>query len=704
MNSRVALKPNPSRKRARRSDIQSLRAVAVILVILDHLVILQKLPGSPAGGFIGVDIFFVISGFLITQHLISERVGTGRIAFGRFYLRRVRRLLPLALLVIAVTVLASFVIFWPWQASSFALDGLWSALFVSNIAFAIRGVDYFAADQVSIFQHYWSLSVEEQFYLFWPLMLAVAAFFAFRSRHPGRTLFGIAVVVGGLSFVWACYATAVSPTSAYFSTIARAFEFAIGSLIAIAAPRLGGLPRWLRISLSLLGLAGILVSVVVIEPGIGFPGPMALLPTLSAAAFILAGTSSEEPLELWPLNARAVTYVGDISYSLYLWHWPVILILGALIPREIIVIPGALVLTFILAALSYHFVEQPILASSWLKPGEMKRRFTNRRVMRNVTAMTAGLALVAGTVAAGDVALRTMLSLRDEEPPGGNVEMQLDQPAAAEQMVGEIQSMIAGSRDRDGWQDLQPDVSEVGPYGGDLTAECWTRDDGPPRTCLRGNPDAEKTIAVLGDSIAMNAAFAVDRFVEEYPDWNMAVYAKLGCAAPEVPLNSPSGAPYTSCDEFREWAIAEIVASQPDAVWLTSALPRTLRGVSEADIPETWEKGLRTTLQRLESVPEVYVVMPPPAGADLAFCSRPFNDPADCSSEITEKWIQIRDVSAEATGTEDRALVDTALWYCTPDGYCPAVIGDYIVRRDERHLTYEYGSFLSALVAAWVAS
>lgn len=690
-----------SRRRIR-SDIQALRAIAVGLVILDHLAILQKLPGHPEGGVIGVDVFFVISGFLITQHLVSEVRRDGRISFRNFYIRRARRILPMAILVIVVTVLAGYLVFWPWQAASSAADGLWSALFVSNIAFAVRGVDYFSADQTSIFQHYWSLSVEEQFYIVWPVLIVVTALVAFKKFGVTRSLVATTVTVGVLSLVWACVDTATSPTSAYFSTFSRGFEFAVGGLLAVLASRLSSIRASFRPWLSLAGVIVIFVSVWGVNPVSGFPGPMALLPVAGAAMYIAAGTGAPRDVQIWPLRTRAVTYVGDISYSLYLWHWPVIMILLALVPRESIVIPAALVLTVALSAASYRFIERPIGKSVWLIRPRKTRRFTRSVVRRNVAWMVGVLVVVAGGIAAGDYTLRTFVSSGNSAAASVQVRLQEGQPEVATALVEQMQIAIADGADRQTWDNLKPAISDIANYGAALTTDCWTSADSEPRTCLRGDPAAEHTIVVFGDSIAMNAAFGVDAFIEEHPDWNLRVFAKLGCAAQQVPASAPGGGPYTSCEEFREWAVSEIHEIGPDAIWLTSALPRTMPDVSADDVVEVWDRGLFATLSELEGAGETFVVMPPPAGEDLAFCSRPYNTPGDCGSRISERWIQVRDSSAATTQAVDARLVDTAMWFCDENGACPAVIGDYIVRRDERHLTYDFGSSLGSLVAAWV--
>ncbi|MEV7648973.1 acyltransferase family protein [Arthrobacter sp. NPDC089319] len=690
-------------RRLQRSDIQALRAIAVLLVILDHLVLLQKLPGGPAGGFIGVDVFFVISGFLITQHLVTEIQKDGRVSFKNFYVARARRILPMALLVILVTIAASALVFWPWQVGGSALDGLWAALFLSNIAFAFRGVDYFSADHHSIFQHYWSLSVEEQFYIMWPVLITATAIAAFKRFPAARSLLAVTATVAILSFAWAMMETEASPTFAYFSTFSRAFEFALGGMLAILAPRAASIPMRIRPWLSAAGILIIVISVWIIDPTSGFPGPMALTPVTGAVLYIAAGTGSDRPVQMWPLRTRLATAIGDASYSLYLWHWPVIMIIAALIPREIVVIPVALALTVVLSWASYRWVEEPVRNSAWLKRSQRPRAFTNGRVTRNVGLMTAALLIVGVGTAALDFAVRKQVGVGESHGvAAGSQAPQADQPAEAAQLVAELQAMIEQGKRRNSWADLRPAISEIENYTGALATDCWTRAEDEPKTCLRGDADAPHTVVVFGDSIAMNAAFAVDTFVQQNPDWNIRVFAKLGCAAPNIPTSAPGGGTYESCDEFRDWAISEIRKIQPDAIWMTSALPRSLPGVDDAHIVDVWEEGLGTTLEALDGSGETFVVMPPPAGEDLAFCSRPYNTPVDCGSTITKRWLEVRDASAYVANAEGAKMVDTGMWFCDAGGNCPAVIGDFVVRRDERHLTYDFGAYLAPMVAGWV--
>jgi len=302
------------RPSAFRTDIQSLRAIAVLAVVVNHV-----WPGGLTGGYVGVDVFFVISGFLISSHRDREITSTGRVRLGRFYARRIRRLLPAALLVLGVSLVAAyFLLPYPrWEAT--ASESFASALYWENWLLAAKSVDYSAANAAaSLVQHYWSLSVEEQFYLVWPLLLVVL----FKVRRRRAQIVGIALV-GAASLAFSAYYTQVEPNQAYFVTQGRVWEFALGALIALTGVELS---KRLAGAASAVGFAMILGSAFFYDHATPFPGYLALVPTIGTALVIVAG---QRPGRQWhaPVTASSpVQFLGGISYSLYLWHWPLIMV------------------------------------------------------------------------------------------------------------------------------------------------------------------------------------------------------------------------------------------------------------------------------------------------------------------------------------------------------------------------------------------
>ncbi|WP_256728693.1 acyltransferase family protein [Microbacterium oleivorans] len=352
----IPTSPHPTPRR----DIQGLRALAVVAVIGAHAA------GWPRGGFVGVDVFFVVSGFLITGALLREIRSTGGIRLAAFAGRRARRILPAALVVLAVTAAIASAIFHRARAEQTLLDALWSAGFAANWRFAALGTDYFHADDaVSPLQHYWSLAVEEQFYLVWPLLLlAVVSLLPAATRRGPRA----AVAVGTLaaaaataSFAWALAQSGDAAVAAYFSTLTRAWELAAGAIVATCVPALARMPRALGGTLSWLGLAAIVVAFAVIDPeAAGFPAPWALLP-IGATVLVLAGGAAGDPRHrhLFPLTNPVSVAVGDLSYSLYLWHFPVIVFAAVLLPAREASTWLVLGVIGVLALASYHLVERP---------------------------------------------------------------------------------------------------------------------------------------------------------------------------------------------------------------------------------------------------------------------------------------------------------------------------------------------------------
>lgn len=347
-----------------RRDLQGLRAIAVVAVVATHLT------GWPRGGFVGVDVFFVLSGFLVTGILLSDLRSEGTVRVGVFFARRAKRLLPAALLVLAIVVTAAFLVFSAVRAESTLRDALSAAGLVSNWRFGLEGRDYFAATDVSPLQHFWSLSVEEQFSLAWPfvVLLAVVALPpAVRRGRGGRVVVGLVaaaiVVASGLA---ALAQTTADPSLAYFSTLPRAGELATGAILATAAPVLSRLPSVARGLLGWAGVGVIVAAFFVIDPADPFPAPGAALPVLGAALVIAGGIGGDpRHRHLFILTNPLAVTIGDLSYSLYLWHLPVIVFAGVLLPTSPAATGITLLAVVVLTVATFLGVEQPLHRSPW---------------------------------------------------------------------------------------------------------------------------------------------------------------------------------------------------------------------------------------------------------------------------------------------------------------------------------------------------
>jgi peptidoglycan/LPS O-acetylase OafA/YrhL len=348
-----------------RPDIEGMRAVAVGLVLLFH-----GYHHPFTGGFVGVDVFFVISGFLITSLLLNEHTRTGGISVGRFYARRVRRILPASALVVLGTLLATYHWLGFIAGNDVADDAKWTAIFAANIHFALRGTDYLGSQlPPSPLQHMWSLGVEEQFYLVWPALFVVVLLIVRGARHRNGLAVALVLIVGA-SLVWSVIQTSTDQTWAYFSPLTRAWELALGGLVAVLAPIFSRVrPSWLPELVAAAAIVGIAASALILNSSTPYPGSAVTLPVLSSAALIAAGCADERTRVGRLLSIRPMQWVGARSYSLYLWHWPLLVIPAQYLTHDLSALQdtGLLLIALVASAISYRLVESPIRRSRVLK-------------------------------------------------------------------------------------------------------------------------------------------------------------------------------------------------------------------------------------------------------------------------------------------------------------------------------------------------
>lgn len=650
-----------------------------------------------------------MSGYLITALLLRDAQVTGRVSLADFYARRARRILPAATVVTVVTVVVSYLALPLVRTQTVVVDALWATVFAANVRFATVGTDYFAqGEPPSPLQHYWSLAVEEQFYLLWPLLVLLVALGVGRrapadaDRARTRLLWVLLAVLVVASLAWSVTATTVSPTTAYFSTLARAWELGAGAACALVLHRgplpLGRVPREV---LGAAGLVAVLTAGVAYSPQTPFPGYAALLPVLGTVLLVLAGgrqgtTTTTERL----LAVRPAVAVGAWSFSLYLWHWPAAVVARALAggPLGAGTQVALLVLVLVVAWATYHLVETPF-----------RRGVHWRRTVTSLAIYPASLALVAGVAAVAHTVVDDRL--RDG---GGGVPIALDQeepaPRGSDPYVRLVEaSVLAAEEGRAAPGGLVPEMAglreAVAPLG-----ECDYR-TGTRELCAQGDADAERIVVLLGDSYARALSPALDQ-VRQDEGYRVHTMVYSGCMATAlVQVERETGEPWTECQEFKQWALATIAELDPALVVVATHAavlvdPVTGESVGTADGREEYldllEEGYDDLLAELTAAADRVAVfagtprLPNGPGACLSDADR---DLGDCALAPQQRAVAHTRALERAGRAADATVVDASRWFCVDD-LCPAVVGQFVTLRDKEHMTPEYARFIAPSVAA----
>ncbi len=675
-----------------RTDVQALRAIAVMSVVLFHL-----WPNRLPGGFVGVDVFFVISGYLITSHLVREVDKTGRLRLGRFWAARARRLLPASLLALLVTAVAVIVVVPRSQWNQFLSEVIASASYVQNWLLAANAVDYLAADNPpSPAQHFWSLSVEEQFYVALPLLLCLAIVIGKVVAVPRmRLVAAVLVVVSLASFGYCLYLTAVNPGVAYFSTFTRMWEFGLGGLASFAAPAVVGLTRGRATAHAAVTLAGglaIVVSFLLIDPATPFPGYAALLPVLGTVAVVRWGGSTFATT-IGALQPAAE--LGRISYALYLWHWPLIILVPFITYRDLGMTDKLLVLAMAvsLSSVSTRLVEEPI-------------RFSFAQRLRPRTVLIA--------VA---VAMVPVLAV----PALGRAAVDQDQDGHAAELARVLEEnprcLGAASMDPDR-ECINPALRDVVvPHPADALSDrtdhqaCVAAPSETTfRMCTIGPMRGyDLHLAAVGDSHNRTLAPAYTWMAEQY-NWRIDMIGRAGCYWTTAELDH-EGRPADQRANCERWnsELAERL-QQPgafDAVITTHATADTLEPRPNTTNEQTAVQGMAEAWQTQTpaDVPVVAVLDNPRVKDTNTPCVERFGktDPDRCATP--REWaLRKFDGSAEAVDLVDKAsLIDMTDFYCGRKT-CPAVIGGVMVNRDLSHLTATYVKTLAPYMGREVAA
>ncbi len=670
-----------------RRDIQGLRAVAVALVVLFHL-----WPGRVRGGFVGVDVFLVVSGFLITSHLLRRPPRTWH-DLGEFWGRRIRRLLPAAFLVLLVTLAGSRLVLPHTQWEAAARETVAAGFYVENWSLAAGAVDYLAAqDAPSPVQHYWSLSVEEQFYLAWPvLVLALVGLALYLRRRAGRPLtvrngrvplvgLGILVVTGA-SLWWSVHLTAVEPAAAYFVTPTRVWELTAGGLLAYVAFGSDGLPGRGGTVAGLLawtGLALIGWSALTMSAATAFPGIAAAVPVGGAVLFLAARSEHGPWSPTRILGTRGGQWLGDVSYSVYLWHWPLIVLTPYLLDRALRWPEKLLLLavTALLAGLTKRYVED-----RWRGVVPL-----GRPLRRSFAFAAAGMAVVllAGSLLQAEVA-------RDRDAAAAAV------PVPGQPCVGAAALAPDAHCPDEGTLRMDPEIAAADRSAA-YAQDCWVH---PPfddyRTCVFGTQRAPaRRIALVGNSHAGHWLPALQTLAAEH-DWQITTYLASACPAAAGPVEFPSSASGDGCLAWGRQVMADTTAGDYDLVITAerNVYPFLPSGGESEGAAATRAYGdyLR---QWAKAGTHVLVLRDTPfPGRSVPDCLAAHeDDPAACDGP--RSWLPDDPLYEVARTLRSRQIdeADLTPYVCLPDR-CPAVIGGLVVYFDGSHLTATYARTLA---------
>ena len=688
----------------RRSDIEGLRAIAVLAVLLFHA-------GVPRmdGGYIGVDVFFVVSGFLITSLLVTERVSSGTISLGAFYARRVRRLLPVSAVVAIVTLIGSRLWLEPIRLESVANDVIGVATFSSNFLFAHRGADYLQASlPPSPLQHYWSLAVEEQFYVVWPALIALVCMGVGTLSHAVVRIRVaiVATVVAVASFI-ACMAMMnTSQPWAFFSPHTRAFELAIGALIAVAPLAASLTARRISSALAWVGLAVIVASVFLFDEFTKFPGPWALVPVMGTA-FLLRGGDSTTWAPKALLQLAPFQWLGSRSYSAYLWHWPILILAEAQKGSSLTITEGlaCTVIGLALSEFSYRIIENPI------------RHMITIRGLRAAAFSVSVISVLIGAAVlsrenppnmqlAGEVSTPT-LNVATTVPTSSSVDQVVPVAPTLPPLSAPIEPIVQAMNITGLPSNLTPKLQSA------LMDQPVIYGNGchlgfgavSPKPCYFGDKESTTVVGMYGDS-HMAQWFPTLNKVAKERKWKLVVYTKRGCPPADVPVYSKVlGKVYTQCPQWRRNVMEQMKIDGVKVVFVAH-FDRLLDAESRIPIwQKNWREGMQKTIDDLSAAGIRPIIMqdtPYPGQMIPACLSRNYTSVNLCTPIVSAAYRDDMDeilVDFEKQGVSVLWVRD---WFCTSAG-CPTVVGNILVYRDDNHMTVHYAEFIAPLLDAAVS-
>jgi peptidoglycan/LPS O-acetylase OafA/YrhL len=664
-----------------RPDVEGLRAVAVLLVVLFHSGV-----STLSGGYIGVDVFFVISGFVITGVLLRERASSDRTSILAFYGRRCRRIIPAATLVIIVTVFLSYFFLGIGSGGRTAADGRWATVFLANFHFSAIGTNYLSAQQPpSPLQNYWSLSVEEQFYVVYPTLFLILAGIPTRLSLRMRLAMGLVMVIGA-SLAFSVLDTSSNATGAYFSPFTRAWELALGALVAVGTPWLKKVPRHISATATWLGFGAVLVTAFSFNAQTAYPGSLITIPVVGAALIIAGGVRAgrfgvEALLGLAPLRG-----LGKLSYSLYLWHWPILIIAAEYAGKTSLSVPDNLgwdMVALGASGLTYVVVENPV-------------RHARALFRIRWASVGLGIGLVAAALGAitlqSDVASGSGVGPGKASPlPSGTASLQTVLRLVAES--GKIQTVPAN---------LAPPLSQGAtssnlgfPPAASGCEPTYSQSSVP--ACAFGDRNGAHTMVLYGDSHAGMWFRAFDDIATRV-HWRLVLLFKPACLADPLPTHLPIGTGSTvgewvACDRWHRFAINRINRINPDLLIVTQNINGTPQGIPYT--PTQWQHGLELLFKAVTAPKTTKLILgdiPLARGHDCL--AQHADDVQACSGGPLTPYNHAERRAAAAEGAR---YISVTPWFCAKT--CSPVIGNYDVYFDASHVGVGYSRFLEGVLA-----
>ena len=697
-----------------RRDIEGLRAIAVVVVLLYHADV-----GPTSGGFLGVDVFFVVSGYLITSLLMKDLLVNGSRALPRFWGRRARRLLPASLLVVIVTLVAGRFMLDPLSQADLANDALWASGFIINVKFAMGDGYVVSQSMPTPLLHFWSLAVEEQFYMVWPVLLYALSRVRWHTRRYALAIMAGFFVLSLLAFVWF---TEWARTPTFFLLPTRAWELIAGAMLALTGSAVLRLSPTVRASAAWFGVFVIGYCVVTYDDTMNL-GYAALLPVVATAVIIAASGSGHLNEPAAYLSIRPMVWVGQRSYGIYLWHWPMLVLINAEFgPLSAPARFAVLLASVGAAALSFHYLENPVRQSQWL--AAVPRR---------------SLALGASLVAVGALAAVVMINL-PHDIEGGGIAAPVTLPQALattgvvtnsstggalgasttvpgptttlaplpplvpldDLLAAQLVALNEGAQIDEVPSNVDPTVQGV------RSDKPWIYNDGcilkdgsiEPNICEYGDLSSTTVIALFGDSHAAQWFPALEELANARR-WKLIVFAKSGCPTADVRIRRTFLDP--ECVVWRKRVVEILSAAEPTMVVMSSA-PYDPGGSDVGrDSDDVWRRGLTTTLEQVRpTTAELLIIGDTPLPIhqipnclsnqprNVRGCIAPRDESVDVSRVELER---------EVAGEHDASFVSVSDWLCGT-WECPVIIGNMILYRDNNHISATASTYFAPFLAA----